>query len=244
MKKTRSVRDTSGTMEADSSVRCRECGNASGTLLRCSKCKLAKYCSRECQKKDWPLHKTQCDPESVLGTVFEGFLKNKLVQDTLDMIQPLSDIKNGHIGVPIISVIPSSFHSSFDDVHYCIYMAYLPCKAYESFVKTVKAYPGTSKSEVSLILLRVFVPKTKDKDRGAFIFEKNIAEVRYEVKGLATFKRTVADPSHQQAIINGTASIRIIKTDLSIRLDKDDEREKTRCMWDPLYVQKNENRVR
>ena len=31
-------------------------------VMRCSRCKKAAYCNRECQKKDWPRHKLQCTP--------------------------------------------------------------------------------------------------------------------------------------------------------------------------------------
>lgn len=34
------------------------------SLLRCSRCKCAYYCSRTCQKQAWKLHKTECDPVS------------------------------------------------------------------------------------------------------------------------------------------------------------------------------------
>ena len=29
-------------------------------LMRCSRCKLAEYCSKDCQKNDWKNHKTVC----------------------------------------------------------------------------------------------------------------------------------------------------------------------------------------
>lgn len=31
-------------------------------LLRCSRCKIAKYCTAECQKSDWKVHKQVCSP--------------------------------------------------------------------------------------------------------------------------------------------------------------------------------------
>jgi hypothetical protein len=41
---------------------CTSCGRDSkgGKLLRCSGCKKAEYCDRECQKADWPSHKRVC----------------------------------------------------------------------------------------------------------------------------------------------------------------------------------------
>jgi hypothetical protein len=38
---------------------CIRCGQGTIPLLACSKCKV-KYCSAECQRLDWPLHKTEC----------------------------------------------------------------------------------------------------------------------------------------------------------------------------------------
>ena len=45
---------------------CNHCGKTSGTfagtveLQWCTKCNLASYCSTECQRADWPLHKKTC----------------------------------------------------------------------------------------------------------------------------------------------------------------------------------------
>ena len=38
---------------------CNVCG-VRGQLMRCSKCKQAKYCSREHQVEDWKTHRTVC----------------------------------------------------------------------------------------------------------------------------------------------------------------------------------------
>lgn len=44
--------------------KCRYCSNTTGeegkTLLRCTRCRFAMYCSRECQKADWKAHKILC----------------------------------------------------------------------------------------------------------------------------------------------------------------------------------------
>jgi MYND finger len=46
---------------------CENCGKREDTeagkrLLRCARCKEATYCSKECQKEDWKLHKPECGP--------------------------------------------------------------------------------------------------------------------------------------------------------------------------------------
>ena len=35
-------------------------GKPTTTLMKCSSCKFARYCSRDCQKKHWPAHKKEC----------------------------------------------------------------------------------------------------------------------------------------------------------------------------------------
>ncbi|KAF8551991.1 hypothetical protein OG21DRAFT_1604998 [Imleria badia] len=41
-------------------VRCRSCGKQGGSLSVCAKCKTVRYCSKECQVKDWKDHKKNC----------------------------------------------------------------------------------------------------------------------------------------------------------------------------------------
>jgi len=38
----------------------------------CAKCRATIYCSRECQVKAWPLHKTTCENTSGVYEQFEG----------------------------------------------------------------------------------------------------------------------------------------------------------------------------
>ncbi|KIO27666.1 hypothetical protein M407DRAFT_232456 [Tulasnella calospora MUT 4182] len=43
---------------------CQQCSKSKATgakLLKCLRCGIATYCSKECQKKHWPDHKPQCD---------------------------------------------------------------------------------------------------------------------------------------------------------------------------------------
>ncbi|KAJ7471929.1 ankyrin repeat-containing domain protein [Mycena latifolia] len=48
---------------------CDACGNSTASLKNCSRCRIARYCSPECQKKAWPLHKKTCQPFSASNTV-------------------------------------------------------------------------------------------------------------------------------------------------------------------------------
>ena len=47
------------------------------TNYRCQKCNTF-YCSRQCQSKDWPIHKTQCEqlPLVFIPFFFLNLLKN------------------------------------------------------------------------------------------------------------------------------------------------------------------------
>lgn len=42
------------------SAACGRCGTREAPLFCCKTCKLAHYCSRECQRADWKVHKSQC----------------------------------------------------------------------------------------------------------------------------------------------------------------------------------------
>ncbi|KAF9474579.1 hypothetical protein BDN70DRAFT_898860 [Pholiota conissans] len=52
-----------------SDKRCGGCLATDKTLKNCSRCQVARYCSVECQKKDWPTHKKACKSFAQSDTV-------------------------------------------------------------------------------------------------------------------------------------------------------------------------------
>ncbi|KAK7039541.1 MYND-type domain-containing protein [Favolaschia claudopus] len=54
-----------------SSSKCAKCSKSDQdtSFQRCSRCKTTIYCSQDCQKADWKLHKTRCSPPLPEGTV-------------------------------------------------------------------------------------------------------------------------------------------------------------------------------
>ncbi|CAJ2501668.1 Uu.00g045210.m01.CDS01 [Anthostomella pinea] len=44
------------------STSCLSCGDDESTLTTCGRCKMGRYCSKTCQKLDWPIHKKVCAP--------------------------------------------------------------------------------------------------------------------------------------------------------------------------------------
>ncbi|KAF9207771.1 hypothetical protein BGZ49_010593 [Haplosporangium sp. Z 27] len=62
-------------------AKCYRCSKEQTDLKRCSKCRVATYCSRECQKEGWKAHKKQCAslasnaPEPLSTLVVKPFTK-------------------------------------------------------------------------------------------------------------------------------------------------------------------------
>lgn len=47
---------------------CKICKAKKQTMKRCTRCRQVYYCSRECQAKDWPMHKTECSVTTASST--------------------------------------------------------------------------------------------------------------------------------------------------------------------------------
>ena len=56
----------SGAAAEDTVFNCSVC--AAPCTTRCKSCRIAAYCSRECQKQHWPLHKSKCTPKQTTMT--------------------------------------------------------------------------------------------------------------------------------------------------------------------------------
>lgn len=54
-------RNFSGVIHKISGIKfCIFCGKHNLNMKTCSSCKLAYYCNKECQIKDWKIHKLEC----------------------------------------------------------------------------------------------------------------------------------------------------------------------------------------
>ncbi|KAG6877909.1 hypothetical protein C0993_002395 [Termitomyces sp. T159_Od127] len=63
------IRKRNGQEAPRNGKRCDSCGATDIPLKNCAKCRVARYCSVECQKKDWRFHKKSCQPFSADNTV-------------------------------------------------------------------------------------------------------------------------------------------------------------------------------
>ena len=84
--------DTAAVMSI-TSQECAMCSKTGCNLFGCSKCRRVQYCGRECQKKDWPVHRQSCrilESNTMLLSVNAGTVN----ESTSDMIGNLNDIFN------------------------------------------------------------------------------------------------------------------------------------------------------
>ena len=58
---------------ARATARCAACAGSPGKLRVCTGCKFARYCTRECQRAGWPLHKLVCKMCAADREIADGF---------------------------------------------------------------------------------------------------------------------------------------------------------------------------
>ncbi|KAJ6516747.1 ankyrin repeat-containing domain protein [Mycena vitilis] len=66
---TKWIRKRTGGEAPRSEKCCDTCGKVVPSLKNCGRCRIARYCSNECQVKAWPTHKKTCQPFSASNTV-------------------------------------------------------------------------------------------------------------------------------------------------------------------------------
>lgn len=65
---------------------CNECGKEKSTLSCCARCKVTQYCDSVCQKKNWKLHKIDCEDDIVVSMNTQLiYPKDKQVADIYDI---------------------------------------------------------------------------------------------------------------------------------------------------------------
>lgn len=72
---------------------CSVCSQPSEALKQCSLCHDISYCSQDCQRKDWPRHKSECTDKKS-KTDIDQYLTSKqkeLKYDDFEVIKKLGD---------------------------------------------------------------------------------------------------------------------------------------------------------
>ncbi|XP_061174576.1 uncharacterized protein LOC133183660 isoform X2 [Saccostrea echinata] len=58
--------------------KCKMCKQGKQTMKRCTRCREVYYCSRECQAKDWPVHRTMCSVTGENSTTGKKWTENSV----------------------------------------------------------------------------------------------------------------------------------------------------------------------
>ncbi|TBU44049.1 hypothetical protein BD309DRAFT_863131 [Dichomitus squalens] len=89
-------RKRSGESTAMDEKRCAACGSSAGTLKFCNACHAIRYCSKQCQRSHWSLHKTRCIPFSADSTV----TLTPFYED-IGPVMSLADVARSAFGFPV-----------------------------------------------------------------------------------------------------------------------------------------------
>lgn len=75
------------------------------TMVYCTKCKLANYCSRQCQEADWKMHKQLC--EGIQAQQAEFAMKQKAVASMKDLFAHAEAVCSGE-GINPSEMVPQT----------------------------------------------------------------------------------------------------------------------------------------
>lgn len=76
------VKPAAASNAAPVTVGCYSCKKTDAKLSQCARCHIAQYCSKECQKTDWPVHKTVCVAPAQKEEKSSSLLWQKIEKET------------------------------------------------------------------------------------------------------------------------------------------------------------------
>ncbi|KAJ7575538.1 hypothetical protein C8J56DRAFT_1031581 [Mycena floridula] len=81
----------------ENSKQCARCSKTDSDLKICVKCRITRYCSKECQKADWSTHKKTCQPftETTTVTLKPFYMPN------MEAMRPTADITRSFMGYAV-----------------------------------------------------------------------------------------------------------------------------------------------
>lgn len=127
--------------------RCVSCGKVENKMSACGGCSFTFYCSRACQKKDWPTHKAECNGKSKKYYYVKQLNKNEGYQIVItafhNLIKNLTNIEKDKEPVLMVNY---NFHGTKQVASF--HIVYHP----QEFGKTVREQAGFAQESVLVLV--------------------------------------------------------------------------------------------